>query len=319
MEAAADILSGSKSKAKSMPTEKLPGEVLDIGGPTPQDGKPTGDSEKLDTTKGAKSAEAPKTKSSDASSKMPSTSLKKEDVDQDIEAIFEDDTISEDFKVKAATIFEARVHDRITQITEEIETQYAGMLEEAVQKIQEDLSQKVDDYLSYVIEQWIEENQIAIETGLRSELAEEFISGLKNLFTEHYIDIPEEKVDLVDELSGKVVDLEAKLDEEISRGIEYKKQLVESRKQEVVHTVCEGLADTQVEKIKTLAESVDFSTEEEYQEKLAIIRENYFPTGVKKADESQLHESVETEDDKKVIINDPFVAAVSQAISKSKK
>jgi len=317
MEAAADILSGSKSKAVSMPPEKLPGEVIDIGGPTAQNGKPTDDSNKLDTTKGAKSAEAPKAKASAASPKLPSTDLKKEETDTDIEAIFEDETISEDFKVKAATIFEARVNDRVSMIKEEIETRYAGMLEEAIQQIEEDLSTKVNDYLTYVVEQWIESNEIAIESGLRSELAEEFISGLKTLFTEHYIDVPADKVDLVDELSEKVVDLEGKLNEEINRSIETRKALVEAHKKEIVSSVCEGLIDTQAEKIKSLAEGVEFSTEDEYRTKLETIRENYFPVNVKKADVSQLHEAFE-EQEKEVVSSDPFVAAVTQAISKSK-
>lgn len=319
MEAAADILSGSKNKATSMPPAKLPGEAIDLGGPTPQNGKPTDDSEKIDATKGAKNAEAPKTKPSDASSTMPSTHLKKEDVDSDISAIFDESTLSEDFKTKAAVIFEARVQDRITTITEEIEANYAGMLEEAVVQIQEELAQKIDDYVSYVVEQWMEENQLAIESGLRSELTEDFIKGLKDLFTEHYIDVPEDKIDLVDELSGKVVDLEAKLTEEIDRGVETRKALVESLKSEIVRDVCEGLTDTQVEKIKTLAESVEFSVEDEYKTKLETIRENYFPKTIKKADESQLHEVVENDGTEKVVISDPFVAAVSKALSNSKK
>ena len=145
----------------------------------------------------------------------------------------------------------------------------------------------------YVVEQWIADNEIAIETGLRSELTEDFISGLRNLFAEHYIDVPAEKVDLVEELASKVEELEGQLNEEIERGIETKKSLVESRKVEITREVTEGLTATQVEKIKSLAESVDFSTEEEYKEKLETIRENYFPSGVKKADEEQLHEQVD--------------------------
>lgn len=318
MEAAADILSRSKGSATSMPTEKLPGNAVDLGGPTPQNGKPTDDSEKIDATKAAKSATAPKTHPSAASAALPSTNLKKEETDNDMSAIFEEGTVSEEFKEKAATIFEARVFDRVSQIKEELETQYASMLEEAVVQIQEDLSAKIDDYLSYVVEQWMDQNQIAIESGLKSELTEDFISGLRTLFTEHYIDIPTEKVDLVDELTEKVVGLEKKLDEEIERGVNYKKELVESRKSEITRDVCEGLTATQVEKIKTLAESVEFSVEDEYKSKLETIRENYFPTGVKKANESQLHEKVE-EDEKAPVIADAFVAAVSQAISKNKQ
>ena len=238
---------------------------------------------------------------------------------EDIDAMFADDeTISEDFKSKAATIFEARVHDRLVQIEEEVEAKYAGQLEEAIDTIKSDLTEKVDSYLSYVVEQWMEDNELAIESGLRSELTEEFIAGMRNLFAEHYIDVPAEKVDLVDELATKVEELESKLDEEIERGVEYKQALVESRKNEITRVVTENLTDTQVEKIKTLAESVEFSTEDEYKSKLETIRENYFPSGMKKADAEQLHENVDDTEDKKEIA-DPFVAAVSQAISKTKK
>jgi hypothetical protein len=333
MEAAADILSGSKAKAPAMPPQKLEGEVVDVGGPTPQNSKPDDDSNKIHTTKAAKSATAPTTHSSDAS---PDTQLrmKKEEAEkeeeviseeeevsfqEDINALFADDsTISEEFKSKAATIFEARVLDRVTQIKEQMETEYASMLEEAVETIKEDLTAKVDDYLNYIVEQWLEQNEIAIESGLRSELTEEFIAGLRNLFAEHYIDVPAEKVDLVDELAGKVEELEGKLNEEIERAVELKKSLIESRKAEITREVCEGLIETQVEKIKTLAESVEFSTEEEYKEKLETIRENYFPSGVKKADAEQLHEQVEETGEETKQINDPFVAAVSKAISKTK-
>ncbi len=337
MEAAAEILSGSKGKAAAMPPEKLGGEVQDLGGPTPQNAKPDDDSHKIDATKGAKSATAPTTKPSDAS---PDTQLKMKkeeseeakgeeviaeeqdetlDLSEDITAMFADDsTISEEFKSKVATIFEARVTDRVNQIAEKIEADYAKQLEEAVESIQQDLTEKIDDYLNYVVEQWMDENEIAIESGLRAEITEEFIAGLRNLFAEHYIDVPAEKVDLVDELAGKVEELESKLNEEIERGVDLNKQLIESRKVEITRSVCEGLTETQVEKIKSLAESVEFSTEEEYKEKLETIRENYFPSGVKKADAEQLHEKIEEANGEQKEINDPFVAAVSQAISKTK-
>ena len=386
MEAAADILAGSKKSATGMPSQKAEAEVVDLGGPTNQNSKPMDDSAKIDAAKAIKGkAAAPTTKPSDASSKMEDTEVKDEIIEEfesldelskntlrsylkgsraenqgslgsaghmsdkarslgrtdddkddaryqgakdakkrlnamkeDIDALFADDsTISEEFKSKVSTIFEARVNDRVTQIEEEIETHYAGMLEEAVQTIKDDLTEKVDDYLNYVIEQWMEENQIAIESGLRSEMTEEFISGLRNLFAEHYIDVPAEKIDLVSELATKVEELESSLNEEIERGIQIKKSLIESHKTEVVHVVCEGLTATQVEKIKSLAESVEFSTEEEYKNKLETIRENYFPSGTKRADENQLHEELGDVEDKKVS-SDPFVNAVAQAISKTK-
>jgi len=339
-EAAAEILAGSKSKSSADPMQKPSSSVEDLGGPTPQNSKPDDDSAKLkQATKS--SAAAPTTKPSDASSKMEDKEIEdeviaemhddeaedkammkkmkmKEKMKEDVDALFADDsTISEEFKSKVSTIFEARVNDRVTQIEEETETRYAGMLEEAVEAIKSELTEKVDDYLSYVVEQWMEENQIAIESGLRSEITEEFISGLRNLFAEHYIDVPAEKVDLVDELATKVEELESSLNEEIERGIKTKKALVEARKNEITHSVCEGLTATQVEKIKTLAEGVEFSTEDEYKNKLENIRENYFPSGTKRADEQQLHEELGDADEKKVI-NDPFVNAVAQAISKTK-
>jgi hypothetical protein len=211
------------------------------------------------------------------------------------------------------------VLDRVSQIEEEIETKYASMLEEAVEEIRKDLTEKVDDYLNYVVEQWMEENQLAIESGLRAELAEEFIAGLKNLFAEHYIDVPAEKVDLVDELATKVEDLEEKLNEEIETNIQYKKVILEAVKRETVYDVCKGLTETQVEKMKSLAESVEFSTEEELKEKLETIRENYFPSNIKKAEETQLHEQVEDQvDTKQKSSYDPFINAVVQSISKTK-
>jgi hypothetical protein len=334
MEAAAEILSSGKSKASAMPPQKLPGEEVDLGGPTPQNAKPDDDSHKIDATKAAKSATAPTTKPSAASSDTQLKMREEEEIEgtvvseyrvnakDDIDALFADDqNISEEFKSKVTTIFEARVIDRIQQIEEQTEAKYAGMLEEAIESVRVQLEEKVDDYVNYVVEQWLEENAIAIESGLRAELAEDFISGLHKLFAENYINVPEDKVELVDELATKVEQLESKLNEEIEKSIGYKKSLIEATKQEVTRSVCEGLTETQVEKIKSLAESVEFSTEEEYQNKLETIRENYFPSGVKKADEEQLHEQVSAEDageTKKPVSADPYVSSVANAISKTK-
>jgi hypothetical protein len=343
-EAAAEILAGSKSSASAMPMQKAEGSsVQDLGGPTPQNSKPDDNSNKIDATKGAKSATAPTTKPSAASSDtqnhpaggkntmredeehedeelIDDLAVMKAQMKEDVNSLFGDDSsISEDFKAKAATIFEARVFDRVAQIQEQIESEYADMLEEAVETIKADLTEKVDDYLNYVVEQWIDENQIAIESGLRSEITEDFIAGLRNLFAENYINVPEDKVDLVEELASKVEELETKLNEEIETNIEYKKALTEAIKIQLTNEVCEGLTATQVEKIRSLAESVDFSTEEEFVEKLETLRENYFPSGVKKANITQLQEHVEdTDGQKKPASADPFIAAVSQAISKTR-
>jgi hypothetical protein len=343
MEAASKILN---EKLGAMPAETLPdSESVDLmpdAHKEPKVGEDIYARYKVNATKAATSASAPTTNASDASSKMEEVETEDEVLDEmhgdeaqdkammkkmmmkkkmkeDVDALFADDsTISEDFKSKVSTIFEARVLDRIEQIEEEIEQTYADLLEQSIQTIAEDLTVKVDDYLNYVVEQWTSENEIAIESGLRSELTEDFISGLRNLFAEHYIDVPTEKVDLVDELASRVEELESKLNEEVDRGVQFAKALIESRKNEVTRDACDGLTETQVEKIKTLAESVEFSAEDEYKTKLQTIRENYFPSGVKKGNLNQLHEVVELAEDKKQVSNDPFVQAVTQAISKTK-
>ena len=315
LEAAAEILANSKKSAPSDSPKKPEGEIQDLGGDTPEKHAVSN----VKNATGTK-AVAPTTKPSAASSKMEEAEVDgevvAEDMSADIDAIFGDENISEEFKSKVSTIFEARVTDRINTIKEEIETEYSSMLEEAVESIRTDLTEKVNDYLDYIVEEWMKQNEVAIEKGLRTEMVEDFIGGLRNLFAEHYIDVPAEKVDLVDELATKVEGLEDKLNEEIQRGIEYKKQLTEAKKIEVVRTVCEGLTSTQVEKIKSLAESVEFSTEDEYQEKLETIRENYFPSGMKKANASQMHEQVE-DGSEKPAIKDARMAAYASAISKT--
>ncbi len=242
----------------------------------------------------------------------------KEEIHQDVAALFSDDTsISDEFKAKASTLYETRVNDRVAQIQEEIDSQYAAAFDDAVQKIRTELTEKVDDYLNYVVEQWMTDNQIAVESGLRAEMTEEFIVGLRDLFKEHYIDVPEEKVDLVDELATKVEELESQLNEEMEKGMTFAKALVEAKKNEITVDVCEGLTKTQYEKIKTLAESVEFSTEEEFVEKVKVIRENYFPTeGSKKAEQETLNQEVDLPAEQ---AHDPFVDAVSNAISQTKK
>lgn len=327
LESAAGILEKSKS-APSMPPEKISGaKEEDIGGPTPQNSKPSDESNKVTPAKSIGKAEAPKTKPSDASS---DTQLRKEenekeedekemkeelDLQEDIDSIFKEENISEEFRTKVKTIFEARVNDRVSQIQESLEEEYASKLETIVSEIDEELTGKVNEYLDYVVEEWMQENQVAVEKGLRSELVEEFIVGMKNLFAEHYIDVPEEKVDIVEELAIKVEELESKLNEEIQRGIDYKKQLVEAKKAEIIVSECENLTDTQYEKIKSLVESIEFSTEEEYAESVRTIRDNYFPTNVKVNTESSLNEQVESESD--AVITDPVMKAYAQAISKT--
>ena len=203
------------------------------------------------------------------------------DMSEHVNALLAGEDLSEEFHAKATTIFEAAVKSKLEEEVALLEQAYAETLEERVEEIMEELASNVDEYLNYVVEQWIAENEVAVESALRSELTEDFIGGLKSLFAEHYIDIPEEEVPVVEELSATVEELEAKLNEEIQRNVELTSMLAESRKGELVATVCEGLTDTQSEKLKALAENVEYTNDDQFIEKVSTLRENYFPTAVK--------------------------------------
>ena len=203
------------------------------------------------------------------------------DVKEDIDAIVSGEELSEDFKTKAATIFEAAVSAKvISEVNERLqsfEDEYTKELSEAKEEYMTNMSEKVDGYLNYVVEEWMKENELAVEKGIRSELVEDFMTGLKNLFQEHYIDIPEEKVDLVDDLFEKVEELETKLDESINTNVEVKKELAKFKKEEVLRSVSEELAETEKEKLTKLADGIDYEDDSQYQEKLEVLKENYFP------------------------------------------
>ena len=210
--------------------------------------------------------------------------LKKEyqiDVKSDVEALIQGEELSEEFKEKAATIFEAavfaKVNEEVNSRVETLEEQYKTQLEESILETRTEMVQKVDDYMNYVVKEWMQENELAIEKGIRSEIVEDFMVGLKNLFVEHYIDIPDEKVDLVDDLFAKVEDLEESLNKEMEKNVEMQSDLREYKKFEAVASISEDLTDVQVEKMQKLAESIDFENEEQYAEKLQVIKENYFP------------------------------------------
>ena len=205
---------------------------------------------------------------------------------EDMDALFNGETLSEEFKNKASTIFEAAVLDRAVKVSEELEREILQSAEEAVEEIKQELEEQVDAYLNYMVQEWVNENRVAINSGLKSEIVEDFMAGLKNLFEEHYIDVPDEKVDVIETMAEEIEELKNKLNESINSNIELSQAIVEARKSEIVLSVCEGLTATQSEKVKTLAEGVEFTTEGEYIEKMRIIRENYFtsePNKVKQA------------------------------------
>jgi hypothetical protein len=237
---------------------------------------------------------------------------------EDIEALMQGEELSEEFKTKASTIYEAAVMSRVEAIVEEVETQLMEQFEVAVEEIKEDLAAKVDDYLNYMVEEWMKDNEIAIEKGLRSEIVEDFIGGLRDLFVEHYIDIPADKVDVVEELTTKVEELEASLNEQITKSVELTKELNEQKKIEAIYTACEGLSQTQVEKLKSLAENVEFNTEEDFAGKLSTLKESYFKSDVKVADKLALDEEVDIEEEKKVSkSSDPSMDLYAKTISQT--
>ena len=257
---------------------------------------------------------------------MESKKLKKEDIEidvkEDIEAIVNGEDLSEDFKTKASTIFEAavsaKVLSEVNQRIEDLETSYKKEITEAKEEHLSTVTEKVDGYLNYVTEEWMKENELAVEKGIRSELVEDFMTGLKNLFTEHYIDIPEEKVDLVDDLFEKVEELEQKLDESINTSVDIKKELAEYRKAETLREVSEDLADTEKEKLGKLADGIDFEDKSQYSEKLEVIKENYFPKQQSETITEEL-ENTEEEPTSSESTTDPIMSKYASALTRLNK
>ena len=227
------------------------------------------------------------------------------DFSEDLNALVESEaTLSDEFKGKAETIFEAAIKSKLSEEIDRLETKYEEELAEEVASTKADLVEKVDNYLNYVVEQWMDDNKLAIQTGLRTEIAENFMNSLKDLFTESYIEVPEAKVDLVDELAAQVDELEEANNDVIKKNIEMTEELEVLKRDKVIAEASEGLAATQVEKLKKLAEDVDFESEETFAKKVATIKESYF---TKKTTESA---DIEVEED-----DSPIVESTSGAMA----
>ena len=200
-------------------------------------------------------------------------------VEEDVEAILQtEEELSEEFKEKAKVVFEAALNTKVSEIKEALEVQYEEKLTEEVAEIKSALTERVDSYLEYVADEWIAENQLAVEQGLKEELSESFMSGLKNLFEEHYVSIPEEKYDVLNSMVEKLDEMEIKLNEQIEKNVSLNKRLAESVADGIFDEIAEGLALSQKEKLASLAESVEFGSENEYREKLVALKESYFPS-----------------------------------------
>ena len=231
------------------------------------------------------------------------------DLTDDVKALVSADAdLSEEFKDKAATIFETAVKTRIKEQSAILEAQFEEKLVSETETIKEAMVEKVDSYLNYVVEEWMKENELAVERGIRTEIAEDFITGLKGLFKEHYIDVPEEKYNVLDDLTGQVKDLESKLNEQIEKNVNLSKDVSESKRVSLVASVSEDLADTEKEKFASMAENVEFDSAEKFQEKLETIKESYFPKT--KIEEASSNDEVDS-----VAANLPVDSGVSDAMA----
>ena len=308
------------------PIQKLaPGAVAgqpaveDLGGPTPENYKSDDDSAKLKepkiatvkdvVNKGAKAADPAKgmkeeeeVSSEEVLEEEPvateATVEEEIDIEEDVNALLGGEDLSEEFREKAKMVFESALNSKVSEIHEALEAQYEIKLEEAREGLKEALTERVDSYLEYVAEEWMTENELAIEHGLKTEMTESFLSGMKGLFEEHYVTIPEDKYDVLESMVQKLDDMETKLNEQIDKNIGLNQRLSESVSDNILDQVSEGLAVTQKEKLASLAESVEFESEEEYREKLETLKESYFskaPTAKSEAPQT-LSEGVDTTD-----------------------
>ena len=200
------------------------------------------------------------------------------DIEEDVNALLAGEELSEEFQEKARTIFETAINSKVAEVKESLEARYSEVLAEEVEDIKKELNERVDSYLEYVAEEWFTENQLAVEAGLKNEMTESFLTGMKSLFEEHYVTIPEEKYDVLESMVEKLDDMETKLNEQIEKNVSLNKRLAESVADGIVDQVSEGLAQTQKEKLASLAESVEFESEESYREKLETLKESYFPS-----------------------------------------
>ena len=298
--------------ADPMPKMADPGTQLasveDLGGPTPENYKPDDDSAKIKepggtlkqvkdvVNKGAGKADPMPTMKKEEEELSTEDTIEEEevttdevvaeeettetvaeyDVEEDVNALLGGEELSEDFKEKAKTIFEAAINAKVAGIKEELEAQYASKLAEEIEAAKESLAERVDSYLEYVSDEWFEENALAIEAGLKTEMTESFLSGMKGLFEEHYVSIPEDKYDVLESMVEKLDDMETKLNEQIEKNISLNGRLAEATADGILDQVSEGLAQTQKEKLASLSESVEFESEAQYRDKLETLKESYF-------------------------------------------
>ena len=241
-------------------------------------------------------------------------------VEEDLQALIAGEELSEEFQDKARTIFETAIKTKVADIKEELNESYAKALVEELDTIKTGLTERVDSYLEYVADEWVQENQLAVEAGLKTEMTESFMEGMKSLFEDHYVTIPEEKYDVLNSMVDKLDEMENKLNEQIERNVALNQRLAESTSDVILADVAEGLADTQKEKLATLAENVEFESDADYREKLETLKESYFPskTATPKSTSENLSEEVSTDEVASQDVN-PTMQAYLETLSRSAK
>jgi len=290
------------AKAADPMDTSVAGSYEDLGGPTPENYRPDDDSAKLKTpggtlkqvkdvvNKGAKPAEAMKGMKEEEILDSEETIEEEEtstedvvaevvaeyDIEEDVNALLSGEELSEEFKEKAKTIFEAAINAKVAGIKEELEAAYQEKLAEEIEAAKESLAERCDSYLEYVADEWFEENALAVEQGLKTEMTESFLEGMKSLFEDHYVTIPEDKYDVLESMVEKLDEMETKLNEQIEKNITLNGRLAEATADSILDQVSEGLASTQKEKLASLSESVEFESEAQYREKLETLKESYF-------------------------------------------
>ena len=296
----------------AMPMDtSVAGSVEDLGGPTPYNYKTDDDSAKLKTpgaslkqvkdvvNKGAKPAEPMKggmkeeeeivdevieeeeVTTDEVVAEEETTEEVEVDIEEDVNALFGGEDLSEEFKEKAKLVFETALNSKVSEVKEALEAKYQETLEERIAEEKTALSERVDNYLEYVADEWFTENALAVEQGLKTDMTESFLSGMKSLFEEHYVTIPDDKYDVLESMVEKLDDMETKLNEQIEKNVSLNSRLGESVANGILESVSEGLASTQKEKLASLSESVEFESEESYREKLETLRESYFSSKAK--------------------------------------
>jgi len=242
------------------------------------------------------------------------------DIEEDVNALLEGEDLSEEFQEKARTIFEAAIRSKVSEIKEELQQTYEGALIEEVEFIKKELTERVDSYLEYVADEWIQENALAIEHGLKTEMTESFLGGMKQLFEDHYVSIPEDRYDVIESMVDKLDEMESKLNEQIERNVALNRRLAESVADVIFADVAEGLALSQKDKLASLAENVEFDGEANYREKLVTLRESYFPinTGTQRDFSENLSEEVSYNGTEATSVS-PIMEAYLQTLSRVAK